>query len=357
MQLLTSYKLGPYNLKNRTVMAPLTRCRADGNSRVPTEIMADYYRQRATAGLIISEATVVTPKGVGYPATPGIFSNEQVKAWKRITDQVHREGGRIYLQLWHCGRVSHSSFLGGDLPVSSSGIAIKGELYTPLGMKPYETPRALSLDEVKQVPALYAQGARGALEAGFDGVEIHGANGYLIDQFLRDGVNQRTDDYGGSVSNRARLLIEISEAVCKVWGKDRVGLRLSPSGTFNGMSDSDPAKHFLYITEKVSELGLSYLHVIEPDESDIRHGAKAVDSALLRKIFKGTFLSCGGYTKESAEAALLADKTDLVGFGKLFIANPDLPKRFELNKPLNAWDESTFYAGGEKGYTDYAYSM
>lgn len=356
MKLLTSYGLGPYKLNNRMVMAPLTRCRADMNSRVPTEMMVNYYKQRATAGLILTEATVVTPKGVGYPATPGIYNDEQVKAWKRITDAVHREGGRIYLQLWHCGRVSHSSFLGGELPVSSSAVAIQGELYTPLGMRPYETPRALSLDEVKQVPELYARGARGALEAGFDGVEIHGANGYLIDQFLRDGVNRRTDSYGGSIANRTRLLIEVAEAVCGVWGKDRVGLRLSPSGTFNGMSDSDPTSHFVYIAEKMSELGLSYLHVIEPDESDIRHGATRVDSAPLRKIFKGAFLSCGGYTKESAEAALSASKADLIVFGKLFLANPDLPKRFEQGKPLNGWDESTFYGGGEKGYTDYAYA-
>lgn len=353
MKLLSPFRLGPYELKNRMVMAPLTRCRADAQTRVPTEMMLDYYRQRATAGLIISEATVVTAKGVGYPATPGIYSDAQIAAWKRVTDEVHRSGGRIYLQLWHCGRVSHSSFLGGDLPVSSSAVPIRGELFTPAGMKPYETPRALSLDEVKQLPALYARGARGALEAGFDGVEIHGANGYLIDQFLRDGVNRRDDIYGGSIANRARLLLEIAEAVCEVWGKDRVGLRLSPSGTFNGMSDSDPVGHFVSIAQKISEFGLSYLHVIEPDESDLRHGAKPVDSALLKQVFAGVFMTCGGYTRESAEASLLSGKADLVAFGKPFISNPDLPKRFERNKPLTPWDESTFYTGGEKGYTDY----
>ena len=354
MKLFTGFKLGPYQLKNRIVMAPLTRCRADMNTRVPTPIMTQYYRQRAGAGLIITEATVVTAKGVGYPATPGIYSNEQVGAWRRVTEAVRAEGGLIYMQLWHCGRVSHSSFLGGELPVSSSAVAIAGELYTPLGMKPYETPRALTIEEIKQLPALYAQGARRAMEAGFDGVEIHGANGYLIDQFLRDGVNKRTDLYGGNIANRARLLLEIAEAVIKVWGKERVGLRLSPSGTMNGMSDSDPLEHFLYVARKASELGLSYLHVTEADESDVRHGGVAVNSAPLRELFKGAFFSCGGYTKESAEAALVSNKADLIVFGKLFIANPDLPKRFQENKPLSAWDESTFYGGGEKGYTDYA---
>lgn len=353
-KLLSEFKLGPHSLKNRTVMAPLTRCRADGATRVPTPMMVDYYRQRAGAGLILTEATVVTAKGVGYPATPGIYSDEQVAGWKKITQAVHAEGGLIYLQLWHCGRSSHSAFLGGELPVSSSAIAIPGQLYTPIGMQAYETPRALTLEEVRQVPELYAYGARRAKEAGFDGVEIHGANGYLIDQFLRDGVNRRTDSYGGTIENRTRLLLETAEAVSKVWGKERVGLRLSPSGTFNGMSDSDPAKHFSYIAQKVSELGLSYLHVVEPDESDLRHGAVAVDSSVLRKAFKGVFLSCGGYTKESAEAALDQNKADLIVFGKLFIANPDLPKRFQENKPLNAWDADTFYQGGPKGYTDYA---
>lgn len=352
-KLLSTFRLGPYELKNRMVMAPLTRCRADAKSRVPTPMMIKYYEQRAGAGLMITEATVVTAKGVGYPATPGIYSDEQVKAWKLVTEAVHRTSGLIYLQLWHCGRVSHSSFLGGELPVSSSPVAIQGELYTPLGMKPYETPRELSLDEIKRVPALYADGARRAMEAGFDGVEIHGANGYLIDQFLRDGVNQRSDAYGGNIANRLRLLLEVAEAVCKVWGRERVGLRLSPSGTFNGMSDSNPLEHYLTIVEKVAGLRLSYLHVIEPDESDVRHDAKIVPSADLRKIFKGAFLSCGGYNKETAEAALAAHQADLIVFGKLFIANPDLPKRFQESKSLNPWNESTFYGGGEKGYTDY----
>lgn len=338
------------------VMAPLTRCRADAQTRVPTPLMTEYYRQRAGAGLIITEATVVTAKGVGYPATPGIYSDAQTAAWKKITEAVHEEGGIIYLQLWHCGRSSHSSFLGGELPVSSSAVAIPGEVYTPLGMKPYETPRALTLDEIRQIPELYAHGARQAMAAGFDGVEIHGANGYLIDQFLRDGVNRRTDDYGGNIANRTRLLLEIAAAVCGVWGKDRVGLRLSPGGTFNGMSDSNPDKHFTYIAEKVSELGLGYLHIVEADESDLRHGGTVVNTRALRKAFRGTLLLCGGYTQASAEEALTSDRADLIVFGKLFLANPDLPKRFEKNLALNAWDETTFYGGSEKGYTDYAFA-
>jgi N-ethylmaleimide reductase len=352
--LLSTYVLGPHRLKNRMVMAPLTRCRADGETRVPTPMMRTYYRQRAAAGLIITEATVVTAKGVGYPATPGIYSDAQVKEWKGITDAVHAADGIIYLQLWHCGRASHSSFLGGELPVSSSAVPIPGQLHTPDGMRPYETPRALSTEEAKAVSGLYAYGAKRAMEAGFDGVEIHGANGYLIDQFLRDGVNRRTDAYGGSVENRARLLLETAEAVADVWGKERVGLRLSPSGTFNGMSDSDPETHFAYFAKKVSELGLGYLHVIEGDAGDLRHGGKLVDSAALRKNFKGTFLSCGGYTKEKGARALSERKADLIVFGKPFISNPDLPKRFATDAPLAPWDEATFYGGGEKGYVDYA---
>lgn len=354
-KLLSEYTLGPHRLKNRTVMAPLTRCRADAATRVPTPVMVEYYRQRAGAGLIISEATVVTAKGVGYPATPGIYSDEQVLSWKRVTDAVHAAGGLMYLQLWHCGRVSHSSFLGGELPVSSSEAAIQGQLYTPTGMQPFETPRALTLEEVRQVPALFAEGARRAKEAGFDGVEIHGANGYLIDQFLRDGVNRRADVYGGSVANRGRLMVEVAEAVSRVWGADRVGLRLSPSGTFNGMSDSDPIRHFSAFAEMASDLKLAYLHVVEGDESDRRHGGTLVDSMVLRKKFKGTFLSCGGYNQASAEAAIESGRADLIVFGKLFIANPDLPRRFRDGKSLNAWDESTFYGGGEKGYIDYAH--
>ncbi len=351
--LLSSFSLGPLLLKNRMVMAPLTRCRADAVTRVPTPMMATYYEQRASAGLIISEATVVTGKGVGYPATPGIYSPEQIAAWKTITDAVHAQGGRMFLQLWHCGRASHSSFLGGELPVSSSAVPIPGELYTPTGMQPYETPRPLEANEIPGIVALYAEGAKNAKAAGFDGVEIHGANGYLIDQFLRDGVNKRTDAYGGSIENRARFLFEVVEAVIKVWGKDRVGLRLSPSTSFNAMSDSDPAKLFAWVAEKLSTSGLAYLHCTEGDESDLRHGGQIVDLLPIRKAFIGTLLVCGGYDQAKGEAALKNGRADLVVFGKLFIANPDLPERFKDGKALNAWDETTFYSPGEKGYVDY----
>lgn len=351
--LFSTYQLGPYTLKNRMVMAPLTRCRADGATRVPTPMMATYYAQRAGAGLIVTEATVVTSKGVGYPATPGIYSPEQVQAWKNITSAVHQKGGLIFLQLWHCGRVSHSSFLGGERPVSSSAVAIPGQLYTPIGMQDYETPRALEASEIPGIVQLYAQGARHAMDAGFDGVEIHGANGYLIDQFLRDGVNKRTDSYGGSMENRARFLFEVVEAVIKVWGKGRVGLRLSPSTAFNGMTDSDPVKLFSWVAEKLSGYGLAYLHCTEGDDSDRRRGNTIVDLAELRKHFKGTFLVCNEYDQTKAAAALASGKADLVAFGKLFIANPDLPQRFQSRKPLNPWNDKTFYTPGEQGYTDY----
>lgn len=353
VDLLSPYQLGPYLLHNRMVMAPMTRCRADAQTRVPTPIMATYYSQRAGAGLIITEATVVTAKGVGYPATPGIYSAEQIQAWESVTTAVHQKGGRIFLQLWHCGRVSHSSFLGGELPVSSSAVAIPGKLYTPVGMQGYETPRPLTIEEIPDIVALYAQGAKNAMQAGFDGVEIHGANGYLIDQFLRDGVNHRSDAYGGNIEKRARFLLEVVEAVVKVWGGQRVGLRLSPSSAFNGMSDSDPASHYAYLMPKLSDTGIAYVHVIEGDESDLRHGSQIVDTFPLRKLFKGSFITANGYDESKARAAVESGKADLAAFGRLFLANPNLPERFKNKQPLNAWDESTFYTPGEKGYVDY----
>lgn len=349
----STFKLGPYTLANRFVMAPLTRCRADAQTRVPTPLMTTYYRQRAGAGLILTEATVVTPQGVGYPATPGIYSPEQIAAWRTVTDAVHAAGGRIYLQLWHCGRVSHSLFLGGELPVSSSAVPIVGQHYTPQGMRPFETPRALAIGEIPGIVSLFAQGARHAQQAGFDGVEIHAANGYLIDQFLRDGVNRRDDAYGGTVEKRGRLLREVAEAVIAVWGAQRVGVRLSPSSSFNGMSDSNPLEHYKSFVTMLSELGVSYIHVIEGDESDRRHGGQVIDTAPLRKIFKGAFISCNGFDAETARAWIASGRADLVAFGKLFIANPDLPARLKAGRPLNPWDENTFYTPGEKGYTDY----
>lgn len=355
--LFSTYQLGPYVLKNRIVMAPLTRCRADAVTRVPTPMMTTYYEQRASAGLIITEATVIAAQGVGYPATPGIYSAEQISAWKNITEAVHKKDGRIFLQLWHCGRVSHSSFLGGALPVSSSAVAIPGQLYTPVGMQAYETPRALDISEIPGIVALYEQAARNAMQAGFDGVEIHGANGYLIDQFLRDGVNHRTDAYGGTIENRARLLLEVVEAVVRVWGKGRVGLRLSPSTAFNGMNDSDPVNHFAWVADKLSSQGLAYLHCTEGDDSDRRRGNVIVDLSVIRDRYKGTFMVCNEYDQAKAETAVANNKADLVAFGKLFIANPDLPERFRSKHPLNVWDADTFYTPGEKGYTDYPQTL
>ena len=353
MDLFTPIQLGRYTLPNRIIMAPLTRCRA-GEGSVPTSLNVDYYRQRASAGLIISEASQVSQQGQGYPATPGIYSPEQIAGWKLVTDAVHQQNGRIFLQLWHVGRSSHSSFQpGGALPVAPSAIAIEGELLTDQGMKPYETPRALERDEISGIVEQFRQGAENALEAGFDGVEIHGANGYLLDQFLRDGANKRTDDYGGSIENRARLQLEITEAVVGVWGNDRVGIRLSPSSTFNGMSDSNPEDTFGYLVEQLNRFNLAYLHLLEPGESDLRHGGHAVPTAYFRPIYRGNLMANWDYDQAKANAAIASGNADLISFGKAFIANPDLPERFKLNAPLNPPDPDTFYGGGEHGYTDY----
>jgi N-ethylmaleimide reductase len=344
--LFEPYQLGPLQLSNRVVMAPMTRSRAvDGN--VPHPLTATYYRQRASAGLIISEASQVSPQGQGYIRTPGIHSPEQIAAWRKITDAVHRDGGKIYLQLWHVGRISHPDFHGGALPVAPSAIAPDGEVYTAQGLKKMVTPRALETHEIPGIVAQFRNGAENAKAAGFDGVELHGANGYLLDQFTRDGANHRTDAYGGSVENRARLPLEVTKAVIEVFGKDRVGYRISPTGVFNSMSDSDPRATFSYLTERLSELGIVYLHVVDPVNAENRVAPH------LRKLFKGTFIINGGYNAQSGNAAIANGEADLVAFGVSFLANPDLPYRFSRNAPLNAADPSTFYTGEEKGYTDY----
>jgi N-ethylmaleimide reductase len=353
IQLQTPIKIGICNLPNRIVMAPLTRMRAPQN--IPNDLMAIYYGQRASAGLIIAEASPISPQGIGYPATPCIYNELQVSGWKKITETVHAQNSHIFLQLWHVGRISHPDFHQGVLPVAPSAIAPKGKALTPTGMQMFVTPRALETDEIQGIVEDYRKAAKNALEAGFDGVEIHSANGYLLDQFLRDGSNERTDCYGGSFENRARLLFEVTEAVISVWGAQRVSIRLSPSGTFNDMTDSDPETFFVYLLGQLNRFGLSYLHIVDALEGDVRHGAKVVSLAVLRKAYKGMLIVCGGYDKLRAEGAINQGLADAVAFGQLYIANPDLVERFKLNAPLNKADATTFYGGTEKGYTDYPF--
>ena len=352
--LFMAIKIGPYTLPNRIIMAPMTRNRA-GADNVPVPMMQTYYSQRASAGLIISEGSQVSTQGAGYPATPGIYSSEQVDGWKAITNAIHEKGGHIFLQLWHVGRISHPSYHEGELPVAPSAIIPKGEAATYEGMKPFVTPRALETNEIQGIIEQFRNGAKNALDAGFDGVEIHGANGYLPDQFLRDGSNKRTDEYGGSVENRARLHLEVTEAVTSVWGADKVAVRLSPSGTFNDMSDSNPEDTFGYLVEKLNKFGLAYLHIVDALEEDIRHGAKVVSLSYFRKIYKGILMINGGYDKNRGNEVIENGDADLVSFAQLFLANPDLPKRFKTGAKLNDPDMATFYGGGEKGYIDYPF--
>ncbi|HUC52270.1 MAG TPA: alkene reductase [Xanthobacteraceae bacterium] len=351
--LFSPFTLGPLALPNRIVMAPMTRNRA-GAGNVPTEMNATYYAQRSSAGLIISEATQVSAQGVGYPWTPGIHSPEQVAGWKLVTEAVHQAGGRIYLQLWHVGRISHPSLQpGGALPVAPSAIAPKGESMTHEGMKPFVTPRALETAEIAGIVEDYRRGAQNAKAAGFDGVELHGANGYLIDQFLRDGANQRTDRYGGSALNRARLLVEATEASVSVWGADRVGVRLSPTTPFNSMSDSDPAATFATAVNELNRFGLAYLHIVEPVAGDPVPPGEMPDIRFFRKIWRGALMGNKGYDLQRANAAIRDGVADLISFAALFIANPDLPERLRRGGPFNAPDRKTFYGGSAPGYTDY----
>lgn len=354
--LFSPLQVGRYQLAHRVVMAPLTRMRA-GPGNVPNELAPEYYGQRASSGgLIITEATQVTPFGQGYPATPGIHSSEQIEGWKQVTQAVHAKGGIIFLQLWHVGRSSHSSFQpGGVLPVAPSAIAITGQQSLTPDWKqvPFETPRALELDEIPGVIEAYRTGARNALAAGFDGVEIHGANGYLLEQFLHTRSNQRTDRYGGSIENRARLLIEVTEAVTEVWGADRVGVRLSPFGTYNDVGDADPIGLYRHVLSRLSTLNIAYVSLIEArtDAGMDINAPQAV--AQLRAFWPKTMILAGGFTKESAEEAIHTGQADAVAFGRQFIANPDLPSRLQLDTPLNAYDRTTFYGGGAAGYVDY----
>ncbi len=355
--LFSPLTLGPLTLPNRMVMAPLTRNRAAGGD-VPSDLAVTYYTQRATAGLIISEATQISPQGKGYPNTPGIYSAAQVAGWRKVTDPVHAAGGHIFLQLWHVGRVSHpSTQIDGELPVAPSAIKPSGKIMTTAGEREFVTPRALETSELPGIVADYKTAAQNAKDAGFDGVEIHAANGYLLDQFLRDSTNQRTDEYGGSVENRARLLLEVAAAVIEVWGADRVGTRLSPYSGFNDIHESDPITTFTYVAEKLRGLGLVYLHVIEPVNSD--HPMAMPESEtkpiapILHKAFGGAFMVNGGYNKETGTAAVESGDADLICFGVPFIANPDLVKRYQTDAALNTPDQPTFYGGDAHGYTDY----
>lgn len=359
--LFDTLKLGDLTLKNRVIMAPLTRMRSKQPGNIPYELNAEYYAQRASAGLIISEASQISQQGQGYPATPGIYTAEQVDGWKKVTKAVHEKGGAIFIQLWHVGRISHSSLQsGGATPVAPSAIAAKdsGTYTADWQPTPILTPRALETSELAGIVADYKKAAENAKAAGFDGVEVHGANGYLLDQFLQDGSNKRSDNYGGSIENRARLLLEVVDAVISVFGAGRVGVRLSPYGSFNDMSDSDPLALFSYVLEQLSQRGIAYAHLIEP-RATAAGGSDAVaenapcTSDLFRKSFKGVFISAGGYGAENAKAAVAGGQVDAVVFGRYFISNPDLPEKIKAGLPLTRYDRSTFYGGAEKGYTDY----
>lgn len=349
--LFSPVKLGGIALNNRIVMAPLTRNRA-GEGGVPQEINVKYYEQRASAGLIITEATPISPMGHGYPLLPGIYTDAQIAGWKKVTDAVHAKGGKIVIQLWHVGRISHPSLLNGETPVAPSAIKPAGKAFTFQGLVDYVTPRALEVSELPGIVAHYVQAAKNALKAGFDGVEVHSANGYLLDQFLRDGSNQRTDQYGGSFENRARLLMEVTKAVVDAIGADKVGLRLSPVNPFNDMKDSNPQALFNYVTEQLNQFNLAYLHVVE---GGIHGGGVAdpFDFVAMRKLCKLSYIANLSYDKARGNEAIASGHADAVAYGVPFIANPDLVERLHKDAPLNEADASTFYGGTEKGYTDY----
>jgi N-ethylmaleimide reductase len=349
--LFSPISVGTLTLRNRMVMAPLTRNRA-GEGNVPQDMNVEYYRQRATAGLIISEATQVSPEGVGYPATPGIHSAEQIAGWQKVTRAVHEEGGLIFLQLWYCGRISHPDLLpDNQQPVSASAIRADGEAVTFEGMKPFVEPRALEIDEIPGIIDQYCKASINAKKAGFDGVEIHSANGYLLDQFLRDGTNKRDDSYGGSIENRARLTLEIVDTVAQIWDSSRIGVRISPDNSFNDIHDSNPQALFNYVAEALSPKKLGYLHVVEGGFM----GEHDVDYDQIRQRFDGVYMANLGYDKQRAQAAIASGHADLVSFGTLFLANPDLVARFEAGAELNTPDQATFYGGDEHGYTDYPF--
>jgi len=361
--LFSPLQLGEVKLTHRVVMAPLTRMRSAQPGNVPQDMNVEYYSQRATnGGLIITEATQISPQGLGYPGTPGIHSAEQINGWQKVVNAVHERGGLIFLQLWHVGRISHSSLhTNNALPVAPSAVRPSGDAYTSDGrMVPFETPRALERQEILAIVEDYKKAAQNAQKAGFDGVELHGANGYLIDQFLRDRTNLRTDEYGGSIENRTRFLVEVAQAVVGVWGGARVGVRFSPFGSFGDMGDSHPEELFSLAVSKMAALGLAYIHLVEPRQDggngfDISRWASTPIGSIFRDKFPGKIIAAGGYTGELAESAIAAGDVDAVAFGRNFIANPDLPKRLAVGAELNLYLRDSFYGGTEKGYTDYPF--
>jgi N-ethylmaleimide reductase len=361
--LFSPLQIGPFKLAHRVVMAPLTRMRAERADLAPRPLNAEYYGQRATSGgLIIAEASPVMPGGYGNPGVPGIYSEAQIKGWRAVVDAVHAKGGLIFLQLWHVGRVSHSSFQpGGALPISASAVPISADLKTMTAdrkVTPYETPRALETSEIADVVEGFRQAARNALKAGFDGVEIHGANGYLIEQFLQSRTNLRSDRYGGSIENRARFLMDITHAVLEVWEASRVGVRLSPYGIANDSGEADPMPLYSHVVQSLNPLGLAYLHFIEPRSSgagraEVNHQNVPSAMVLFRPIWRGVLMTAGGFSGETAAAAIAAGHADAIAFGRIFISNPDLPRRLHQGLPLTPYNRATFYGGEEAGYTDY----
>jgi N-ethylmaleimide reductase len=357
--LFSPIRVGPLALSHRVVMAPLTRLRSKIPGDIPVDLMTEYYGQRASeGGLIISEGATVSIGGRGYLGAPGIYCEEQVNGWRRVTEAVHAKGGYIFLQLWHVGRVSHVELTNSELPIAPSVVPFEGIVVTGDGVVQASPHRALKIEEIPSLVNDFRNAALNAKSAGFDGVEIHGANGYILDQFLQDSTNKRTDAYGGRIENRARLLFEVLDVTAAVWGEDRVGVRLSPNSTYNAMFDSNPEATFGYVAERLNRYALAYLHVIEPRVKGIEtigEDQPAVASASLRKIYAGNIIAAGGFDPESAEAIIESGDADMVAFGRYFISNPDLPKRIRLGLPLSAYDRETFYNNDARGYTDYPF--
>lgn len=353
--LFEPHMIGRLTVKNRIAMAPLTRGRS-GETRVPNDLMAEYYLQRAGAGLLISEATVVSEQGIGWIDSPGIFTDAMVNGWRKVTDTLKPTGTPLFLQLWHCGRVSHSDFHDGRPPVSASDVKLRGDhIHTPLGNKPYEAPRPLTLDEIRTTVNDYRKAAENAKAAGFSGIEVHGANGYLINQFLDASTNLRQDEYGGSIENRFRFFKEVLEAVLQVWEPDQVGARISPNGVFNDMGCDDYRELFLYVAQELNKFGLGYLHVMDGLAFGFHEKGTPMTLDEFRPVFKGTIIGNCGYTKESAEEIIATGTADMIAFGRPFISNPDLVARFKNNWPLNPSDDmNLWYTPGPEGYTDYS---